>query len=133
MGRNVLRAILGIALLIGAASYVLANHSATQITLTCSGKWVEDGGAEEVVVAIEEYRPWILWSASDGNLRASSKNIPLVIYVSNIEKIGGAPITFYSFSHYDGRMIGGYRVPFNELALKFADNLTFTGNCVERH
>jgi len=124
----------GVAALI-AIVYILANHSSVQMELTCTGKWVQGGDsisgrAEAVYAVIELYRPWIIWANSDGNLRAESRDIPMVIYVTRVVTIGSPPLTLFSFSnHDDTSMVGGYRSGPREMTLEFSKGTVFSGNC----
>jgi hypothetical protein len=121
---------------IGGAVYILVNHSVAQIALTCTGSWVRgaqgvQGKPETVVAVIEEYRPWIMWSDSDGNVRAESREIPIAVYYPHIRRIGDEPIATYQFSQEsDGPVVGGYRGAFGELTLQFAKGTVFDGVCV---
>jgi hypothetical protein len=117
------------------AFYILANHSVTQIALTCTGSWVRgsqgiQGSPETVFAVIEEYRPWIRWTDSHGNLRAESREIPLFVYFHHMRRIGAEPMVNYQFSEdSDGPMVGGYRGSFRELTLQFVDGTVFDGRC----
>jgi hypothetical protein len=124
-----------VAALLGGTFYVLANHSVTRTDLTCSGTWEQGvgdwkGHSETVLVAIEEYRPWIVWANSQGNLRATSREWPMALYAPHLQRIGSEPMTMYQFSRdSDGAMIGGYRSSFREMTLKFAEGIVFAGAC----
>lgn len=124
----------GVAALI-AIVYFLANYSSVQIEITCSGRWVEGsnaihGRAETIYAVIELYRPWVIWADSDGNLRAESRHVPMVIYVSRVVAIGSPPLTLFSFSHHDdASMVGGYRSGPREMTLEFSKGTVFSGNC----
>ena len=106
--------------------------------MTCSGKWEKgpDGwqGEDETVYALlEEYRPWIVWGNSDGNLRVEAKNFtPAMAYVPYVERLRDIPLANYMFAdHRGGPLIGGYRGGSNELTLQFTDGLLFVGTCTE--
>jgi hypothetical protein len=117
------------------AFYVLVNQSVTKLALTCTGSWVRgapgvQGRVETVVAVIEEYRPWIIWTESDGNLRAESRDIPMAAYFSFMRRIGDEPMATYWFNHdSDGATVGSYRGSFRELTLQFAEGTVFTGPC----
>lgn len=67
---------------------------------------------------------------SDGNLRAESRHVPMVIYVSRVVAIGSPPLTLFSFSHHDdASMVGGYRSGPREMTLEFSKGTVFSGNC----
>jgi hypothetical protein len=125
------------ALFLGAAYYILVNHSATGTALTCSGKWEKgpeglQGTDETVYAVLEEYRPWIVWTDSDGDLKAESKNFAFRIYVSDVKKIGDKPLVTYMFPRDPGgKIAGGYRAAPKELTLRFTDDLLFVGACTE--
>lgn len=132
--------IVGVAILVvvgvlAGAFYVLTYHSVTQLALTCTGSWVRgaegvQGRPETVAIVIEEYRPWIMWTDSDGNLRAESREIPLSVYYHHMRRIGEEPMVNYQFSKdSDGHMIGGYRGSFRELTLQFVEGTVFDGVC----
>ncbi|HEX9595427.1 MAG TPA: hypothetical protein VF982_00990 [Anaerolineales bacterium] len=121
--------------LLAGAFYVLANHSVTRIALTCSGTWVVgpegvQGRPETVAAVIEEYRPWIMWTDSDGNLSAETREIPMVAYFHHLRRIGNEPLITYQFSRDgEGPMVGGYRASFRELTLGFTASAVFDGTC----
>jgi hypothetical protein len=90
-------------------------------------------GTDEIVYAVlEEYRPWIVWTDSDGILRAESKNFALYDVFLDVRRSGYKPLTTYMFAHNrGGKIVGGYRGGPKELTLQFTDILLFVGTCTE--
>ncbi|MGY4752051.1 hypothetical protein ACVNHC_19505 [Pannonibacter sp. Q-1] len=88
---------------------------------------------ESVVAVIEEYRPWIWWGESHGNLRAESRNVPVVMYAGYGQRVGQETMTIYQFRRdKNGMIVGLYRSSFNELRIQFSDRLFFQGTCEQR-
>lgn len=117
--------------------YVLVNHSTTVLALTCSGVWEKGptqivGNPETAYAVIEEYRPWIVWTESDGNFRAETKDFAVAQYAPFVSKIGTHPLINYMISKdQDGPMMGGYRSGSRELVFEFSPNMLFVGKCVD--
>lgn len=121
-------------ILLAVVFYVLSRHSVKKIVLVCSGSWGQEiNQPESVVAVIEEYLPWVLWGESYGNLRAESRNVPVVMYAGYVQRVGQEPMTMYQFRlDENGTIIGMYRRSFSELKLQFSDKLIFQGTCKQR-
>ena len=135
--RGLVVALLGVALLLAAVFHVLASHSVTQVVAVCSGSWMvgPDGTPNQpdaVALVISEYRPWIAWTDSAGNVTAEAEEAGLRVYYPYLERIGEPPLTDYRFG--DSRLeprVGGYRRFFRELTVQFGQGLVFNGMCSE--
>ena len=66
---------LALVVTVGAALYVVVNHSEKQQELTCEGSWRDDRQPEVAHVVLSEYRWWVhLWGDSDGYVKVSTIN-----------------------------------------------------------
>lgn len=122
----------------GLGFYVLANHSAAELQLVCSGDWTKNGEAvgpsERVAVVIEQYRPWVFWTDNYGNITAQAQNLAAAIYASKLNRIGSSSMAIFEFKHdVTGPVIGRYRAAFKELTLTFTPGMVFKGTCEDAH
>ena len=125
--------ILSLIVLAGGVLYVLANHSVKETDLTCEGAWGEGGSPETAYVVLTEYRPWIIWTDSDGELQVQTDKLAVFLFAPYVSKIGDNTLAVYRLKESEhGDIIGEYRVANSELVLWFADDLTFKGRCHPR-
>jgi hypothetical protein len=117
-------------LLIGGVFYILTNHSITKMSLHCSGAWQQSQQPETVIAVIENYRPWVVWGGSEGNLWAESRNPANVFYAGHLQIVGKEPAVDYLFSNRKGgEIVAGYRSSIKEITIKFYPQMTFSGTC----
>lgn len=119
------------------AYYILVFHSVTRRELICEGAWERGGNgqAETAYVIFQEYRFWVWWTDSDGDVSVQTDKLAITRSVHNVSKTDNDWLAVYLFedvSHDDRRLVGGYREANREITFKFADDLVFVGRCRNR-
>ena len=125
-----LRAAILIVVLV-AVLVVLVNFSGIRTNLRCEGEIVseEQTRPSTIFMSLEEYRWWIRWGYSDGNLHVEMPAEGAYLYYDKLEELSGLQ-TWQIFEAYieDSGLEGQYSALSKALTLRTPHGL-FKGTC----
>jgi len=118
--KRLLKVLGGLAVLTTVTLYIIANHSAAQRELTCSGHWRDQSENKETAyVQLNEYRWWVrLWSDRQGNAVLQTDKRALSDYIPDVRRIHDGKLALYMF-HEGQKFKGGYRAANKEITIEF--------------
>jgi len=125
------RTILGLMGLIAVGLYVLVNHSATQNVYSCQGEITSAGISqpETVFVALNQYRWWVLWSESNGDVRLELSE-GWQVYYPGLKTTNTGWFIFLG-SSVRGIPDGIFSRLSNSLRIALPGNSVFDGTCTQ--